>query len=1454
MSRLNPVRLFLAAIVILGVCVEDEKSVHAVAKSWNSASNSTWNTANNWTPPGVPLVGDDVTLGNIIGTEGTRTTMDVNDSMNSLTIINGNDLDTGEFNTFVSTATTITGAGSTLLIKPRATQTFISFDTNTLDLNAGATVLMLGGRLQVDNGVFDLAGTLTGYGNIQLDQSVGANTTLLNMSGTGILNAGYTFDGIGLLTDQAATLQITAADTDARVDFDNGTPNIVNLLPAGTLDLDVMMADTFNDTINLSRKSTFDSSLAWEFAGTMNVNTQAGFLVGQTAGPATLTGQLITMSGGDINLDNTADHLIIDTAAFTATGGIINLTQGKIQFDSTTTIGAGVDFQIGNTNTELIVNSIVNIDDADFNWDGGGGATNLTTINSLGNLDLDLTSFDGNDSYDGGIAMNGGELDVTVADGEWTFGSGDSFDVNGPGTSTLNGSRMQLNGTLNVNAGTFDANADTEFVAGANLVVDAGATAQLDGTQTFLNNTNVTVNGTLTLNGATTWIGPASVLGTGRITQNGNSTVTGDTVISVATYDWDQGNTVINTTGSLTLNVTNIDVGNDTFNNNPITVNDAGTLQVTVADGTWNLGAAGVLTLNDTAAAGTPALLSGSALVVDSGGIINITGAMGDINTATTLNEGAVLNINTVNGVADVNTLLTLNGGDVSGVAGSDLLHSGLTVTGTSAINVTTIDLDGGNVTLAPGGSLDLNVTTIETAGAEVFDLAMNFTGGTINVNNAANEWFMDGAINSNGGGNLFGDRVLIGDDLETLNADVNINSGTLNIGAPVTFNSDADVNVAAGATLNITNANTLFLSNAGGNNAEFTGQGTLRIVGADFAEATTLNMTGGTVALDGALSGNGGLVLLTAGDNDINANLTINAATVEDYGFTTVLPASTSELNISDTATLAINLDNANAEWTVIPTGIINYNGNFSVNTFLTGSDLNMNGTLNVVGDGRVDARLDIGGTVNLTGGGADEGLRLSGGTIGDPNTISGGTISGNANGVLRADNDIALRGNGIINTDITFGGSAELIANGGTLEVNGSITDMGTLRANSGTLQLDTSLASSVTSNGISLDNGTLQGTGLITLDVRNLRGNGTVTSRVTNDNSILAQGGTLNINNALTDLDGTGAEAGILQAQTGNLRLQNFNTADPFGGDANVDAGRTFEVVGRELVFENTGDLNLNGGTFQSNFTHTFDGDLTVNADSQVVMTGAAVWAFDTASQTILNADLETTGDVIVTNGASISGPGSLTNSAGNNNLQLNDGAVVSTVVINEGQINIGVASSDGTATVQDLDLRNSSTYNLDVNGTGLNEFDRLSVNGTALIDGVLDVDFGFAPALGNTFAFMTGLNISGTFDLIDITGLGAGLTAVVDYNVTSAVLRIAAALPGDFDFDGDVDGRDFLIWQRGGSPAPLSAGDLTDWQANYGAPLTAAASAVPEPVSMGLCFGLFTGTCLLVGRRR
>ena len=56
-------------------------------------------------------------------------------------------------------------------------------------------------------------------------------------------------------------------------------------------------------------------------------------------------------------------------------------------------------------------------------------------------------------------------------------------------------------------------------------------------------------------------------------------------------------------------------------------------------------------------------------------------------------------------------------------------------------------------------------------------------------------------------------------------------------------------------------------------------------------------------------------------------------------------------------------------------------------------------------------------------------------------------------------------------------------------------------------------------------------------------------------------------------------------------------------------------------------------------------------------------------------------------------------------------------------------------------------------------------------------------------------------------------------------------------GDFDGDGDVDGNDFLVWQRGGSPNGATSGDLAEWQNHLGEGVgaSAAASAVPEPTS-------------------
>ena len=69
-----------------------------------------------------------------------------------------------------------------------------------------------------------------------------------------------------------------------------------------------------------------------------------------------------------------------------------------------------------------------------------------------------------------------------------------------------------------------------------------------------------------------------------------------------------------------------------------------------------------------------------------------------------------------------------------------------------------------------------------------------------------------------------------------------------------------------------------------------------------------------------------------------------------------------------------------------------------------------------------------------------------------------------------------------------------------------------------------------------------------------------------------------------------------------------------------------------------------------------------------------------------------------------------------------------------------------------------------------------------------------------------------------------------------------------MPGDFNFNGEVNGSDFLLWQR--NP---SIGSLADWEANYGmvATLSASSAAVPEPTTSALALAAL---CLAMSRRR
>ncbi|MCA9260276.1 MAG: hypothetical protein KDA61_13790 [Planctomycetales bacterium] len=390
-----------------------------------------------------------------------------------------------------------------------------------------------------------------------------------------------------------------------------------------------------------------------------------------------------------------------------------------------------------------------------------------------------------------------------------------------------------------------------------------------------------------------------------------------------------------------------------------------------------------------------------------------------------------------------------------------------------------------------------------------------------------------------------------------------------------------------------------------------------------------------------------------------------------------------------------------------------------------------------------------------------------------------------------------------------------------------------------------------------------------GTATLRGGNYAGRGTLRF----DSDVLVEENTV-IDLASVDLDGdTGGPGTTTTLDNARLtlnvaRIDSPGAANRFDGVMNVNG--LFSQLNVRLSSANAswgmnGELNLNGSALPGVL---LDG-------SRVDMTGQ----LNVDGRSWVSADLEVSGDVAlhdqatelglangshrIHNSATMSGDGRLV-IYGASQLHVENGADVDVDVENRGRLEpgFGVGAFDLNGGYnQDFA---SAEYAVEIGGTTSgSRYDSMRVAGNAALGGTLEarlVDAGdgfFVPEPGDRFNVLvaTGGTI-GQFDELDLTTHLGGelLNWSVAYPGTRVVLGLQSisGLLGDYNYDGQVNGEDFITWQMSfGSSDDLSADgnqdgvvnqlDLDVWSQNLGskaaiAAMQVAAAAVPEPTTL------------------
>jgi hypothetical protein len=383
-------------------------------------------------------------------------------------------------------------------------------------------------------------------------------------------------------------------------------------------------------------------------------------------------------------------------------------------------------------------------------------------------------------------------------------------------------------------------------------------------------------------------------------------------------------------------------------------------------------------------------LLDASSVEVGDDGLLLTTGSI--FSMAVTANSFSIEPGGVLIGSGRVSAGAIVNSGTVTAIApiGGTTDVLALDATGSGEI-----DLDG-----TGGGTLFAVLGSILVSGPlqDAFD-------GTINVGAARTVFFDepwsfgtifggDGVINLNGGNSTAQAATLNSDPWVVNQGDINV-TGIGQLVGTVDFRDGVDVRVAAGGELRL-NGPTIF---QGGS---YTGAGTIVLNGSTTTIASATQIDVAQFDLDGDASGQS-IVL--------NALLNLNVDQV-DQGNSTF---NSDEIDINFNGQLAVHLSDPNAAWRMA--GTLNINFGILPQTVLSGSRVEVLGTIDADGSSVITAPLDVSGTVTFSD--AQTRLTLSGpGTlrrtqhvIRDVATLSGpGVLAIGSNAALALEDGAAV------------------------------------------------------------------------------------------------------------------------------------------------------------------------------------------------------------------------------------------------------------------------------------------------------------------------------------------------------------------------------------------------------------------------------------------------------------